>query len=69
MARTKIQVGVRFDPELVERLRNAVWHVGKGHTVNSVIEAATWKALEELEAQNGGRRFPPRGGPLPKGTE
>ena len=52
MARTKIQVGVRFDPELVERLRNAVWHVGKGHTVNSVTEAATWKALEELEVSD-----------------
>jgi hypothetical protein len=69
MARTKVQVAVRLDPELLNRLRNAVWHIGKGLTVTGLIEEATEKAVELLETQNGGKPFPPRKSPIPKGAE
>jgi hypothetical protein len=69
MPRTKVQVAVRLEPELLDRLRNAIWHLGKGLTVTGVIEQATEKAVNELESQNGGKPFPPRQGPIPKAQE
>jgi hypothetical protein len=65
--RKKVAVGLRLYPEVVERLRNAIWWIGRGLTVNGVIEDATLKALEALEAEhNYGQPFPPRKGEVPK---
>jgi hypothetical protein len=66
--RQKEPVGLRLEHDVIERLRNAVYWIGKGLTVNGVIEEATAKALEELEARhNGGRPFAQRVGVIPKG--
>jgi hypothetical protein len=62
----KIPVSIRVDNDLMERLRNAVWHLGKGLTITSVIEECVENALKELERQNGGQPFPTRGTKLPK---
>jgi hypothetical protein len=40
----KFVVGVGIDEELMQRLRNAVWHLGKGMTITSVLSAAIEKA-------------------------
>lgn len=65
--RQKVPVGLRLDADTLERLRNAVWHLGQGLTVNGVVEAAALQAIEELEKRNGGKPFPPRAGPVSKG--
>jgi hypothetical protein len=62
----KIPVSIRVDSDLMERLRNAVWHLGKGLTITSVIEDCVAEAVKELEKQNGGSPFPARGTKLPK---
>lgn len=61
----KIPVGIRVDAHLMERLKNAVWHLGKGMTITSVIEEAIQHAVVELEKQNHGE-FPARRSKLPK---
>ena len=59
--------GIRIDPELMERLKNAVWHLGKGLTISSVMEQAILIIIEDLEKDNNnGKPFPPRRGKLPK---
>lgn len=50
----------------MERLRNAIWHIGQGLTVTSVAEEAMENALETLEKRNGGKAFPSRTGQLAK---
>jgi hypothetical protein len=55
-------MSTRLDADLVERLKNAVWHLGRGLSVTSVIEDAIDEAVRELEKENGGKPFPPRGG-------
>lgn len=67
MNRQKVPVGLRLDAETLERLRNAVWHLGQGLTVNGVVEAAAVQALTELEKKNGGKPFPAREGPVARG--
>lgn len=62
----KIPVSIRVDSELMERLRNAVWHLGKGLTITSVIEECVEGAVKELERQNNGAPFPSRESKLPK---
>jgi hypothetical protein len=62
----KIPVSIRVDADLIERLRNAVWHLGHGLTITSVIEEAVTKAVQELEGHNGGKPFPTRSTRLPK---
>lgn len=49
--RNKVSVGIRFPPEVIERLRNLVWATGLAGGVNGIIEEATIKALDRLEAQ------------------
>jgi hypothetical protein len=51
---------------LMERLRNAIWHIGRGLTLSKVLHWALKKQLEELEAQNGGKPFPQRESEIPK---
>lgn len=62
----KVPVSMRIEEDAVERLRNAVWHLGRGLTVTSVVEEAVVKALRDLEKHNGGKPFPARKTPLPK---
>jgi hypothetical protein len=62
----KMMVGVRVEEELMELLHNAIWHFGHGLTVTSVAAEALEQAVKKLEAQNGGKPFPRRGGELPK---
>jgi hypothetical protein len=62
----KIPVSIRIDANLMERLRNAVWHLGHGLTITSVIEDAATKAVHDLEQHNSGKPFSPRGSNLPK---
>jgi len=67
--RTKVPVGMRLDPEVLERLRNAVFWIGQGKTVNGVIEEAAVAALEQLEKEhNGGKPFRERTGSVPRGN-
>ncbi len=62
----KVPVSIRVDADLMERLKNAVWHLGRGLTITSVIEDALAGAVRDLERHNGGGPFPTRGGRLPK---
>jgi hypothetical protein len=62
----KIPVGIRVDEELIERLKNAIWHLGQGLTITSVITKSLEESVRELEAHNNGKPFPPRGGRLAK---
>jgi hypothetical protein len=62
----KIAVGIRMEEELMERLQNAIWHIGHGLTVTSVIAESLERAVKKLEGENGGKPFPRRGGELPK---
>lgn len=62
----KIPVGIRVDEELMERLNNAIWHLGHGLSITSVTAEALERELAKLEKLNGGKPFPRRGGELPK---
>lgn len=57
----KVVVGIRLDDALFDRLRNAVWHLGKGLTITSVLSAALEKEVAKLEAHHGGKPYPFRG--------
>lgn len=62
----KIPVGIRIDEELMERLRNAIWHLGRGMSIASVTADALERAVAKLEERNGGKPFPRRRGEVPK---
>jgi hypothetical protein len=62
----RIPISIRVDASLIERLRNAVWHLGHGLTITSVIEEAVIKAVQELELHNNGKPFQTRSTKLPK---
>lgn len=62
----KIAIGIRMDEELIERLHNAIWHLGRGMSITSVATEALERELTKLEKLNGGKPFPPRGGEIPK---
>lgn len=57
---SKVIVGIRVDDALMQRLRNAVWHLGKGRTITSVLSEGIEKEVARLEALNGGKPYPPR---------
>jgi len=65
-ALARIPISIRVDADLIERLRNAVWHLGHGLTITSVIEDAVIKAVQELEQHNNGKPFQTRSTKLPK---
>lgn len=46
----------------MERLRNAIWHLGPGLTMTSVLNQGLERTVSKLEAKNGGKPFPPRSG-------
>jgi hypothetical protein len=62
----KIPVGIRLEAALMERLKNAIWYLGQGLTITSVVTAALEQAIRDLEAHNNGKPFPPRQGRIPK---
>lgn len=62
----KMSVGIRVEADLMERLKNAIWHVGQGLTITSLVEQALEQVVKDLEARNGGKPFPPRQGRIPK---
>ena len=62
----KIAIGIRIDEELMERLNNAIWHIGHGLSITSVAAEALEREVKKLEAVNGGKPFPRRRGELPK---
>ncbi len=54
---------------MMERARNAVWHIGKGKTLVALVTEGLQRVVEELEKEhNGGRPFPQRVGELPKSS-
>ena len=55
---SKVPVSIRMDEGVVERLRNAVWHLGRGLTVTSIVEEAVEKALHGLESRTAASRSP-----------
>ena len=61
------QIPLRLDMDILERLRNAVFWLGRGLTVQRVAERATTQALLELEKENGGKPFKQRTESLPRG--
>ena len=63
---SKVAVGIRIDEELMERLHNAIWHLGQGLSITSVAAEAIERGLVKLEKLNGGKPFPRRDGELPK---
>jgi hypothetical protein len=60
--RKTIAVGIRIEEELMERLHNAIWHIGHGLSITSVTAEALERAVRKLESQNGGKPFPRRSG-------
>lgn len=59
----KISHTIRIDAELLERARNAVWHVGQGLTITQLLEEGLQEQLQDLEKKhNRGKAFPQRGG-------
>jgi hypothetical protein len=60
----------RVEETLLERARNAVWHVGRGLTLSSLLQDSLHEAVERLEREhNGGKPFPARKGVVPKGRK
>jgi len=62
----KVPLSIRIEQDVIERLRNAVWHLGRSMSVTSVMQEAMAKAIRDLEKHNNGKPFPTRGAPLPK---
>jgi excisionase family DNA binding protein len=65
MKQTRKVLAVALPPDLLERLRNAVYWT-PGLSIRSFIEQVLTRALDELERQ-AGKPFPPRNGALKKG--
>jgi predicted DNA-binding protein len=60
-------ISVRLPADVVERLQAVCYWMGRGLTMTGIIEDATVKALEKLEAQylkENKKKVPPRPKPL-----
>jgi hypothetical protein len=63
----RVMVNFRMEQSKVERLRNAIFWIGRGLTINGIMEQAAEKALLELEKKhNSGRPFKDRTAELAK---
>jgi hypothetical protein len=63
----KESVSIRLDTKKMDRLRNAIWHVGRGLTISALLEEAVDTISDRLEVEyNGGKPFPSRESELPK---
>lgn len=63
----KQRIGLYLDGELAERIKNYVWHT-PGQSLARFGEEALAKAIDEVEAVNGGP-YPPRTGQLTPGRK
>ncbi len=61
-----VTVGVAFDPELLERARNAVYWT-PGLTLTGLANLGLSQAVEDLEQRNSGQPFPARAGTMRTG--
>jgi hypothetical protein len=62
----KEQVGAKINRATIERLRNAIYWIGRGLTIQRCVEEAILAKVEELEEKyNEGKPFEKRGGELP----
>jgi hypothetical protein len=61
-----VTVGVAFDPELLERARNAVYWT-PGMTLTGLANLGLSQAVDDLEQRNGGQPFPARAGTMRTG--
>ena len=62
-----VRMTVPLPPALVDRVKNAVYHV-PGLTMTALAERAFTQRVEDLEAEHGGE-FPQREGELPRGGD
>ena len=62
-----VRMTVLLPPDLVERVKNAVFHVG-GLTMTALAEQAFTQVVDDLEAEHSGP-FPQREGDLPRGGD
>jgi hypothetical protein len=58
-AMAKVSVGVSIEGEFLEACRRARWWIGRGVSLNSILEAGAEAEIAKLEATNGGP-FPAR---------
>ncbi len=57
----KRSMTIRVDDDLLERAKNAIWHVGQGLTITGLIEEGLLAVVRELEAKhNKGKQFAKR---------
>lgn len=64
----KRSMTIRLDDELLERTKNAVWHIGQGLTITGLIEEGLLARIQDLEKQhNKGKAFAARGGEIARG--
>jgi len=61
-----VTVGVAFDPELLERARNAVYWT-PGMTLTGLANLGLSQAVADLEQRNSGQPFPARAGTMRTG--
>jgi hypothetical protein len=61
-----VTVGVAFDPELLERARNAVYWT-PGMTLTGLANLGLSQAVDDLEQRNSGQPFPARAGTMRTG--
>jgi hypothetical protein len=63
----KISSTFRLDEDLMERVRNAIWHIGQGLTITDLMEQGLEEVVKQLEKKhNKGKQFPARAGEVPK---
>jgi hypothetical protein len=60
-----VRVSFVVDATVIERARDACY--ARRKRLSPLVESLLLRACAELEAENGGRPFPPRPGPLPAG--
>jgi hypothetical protein len=67
---TTEMVNARLERALVERARNAIWHVGRGHTLSCLMRDGLLAEVIRLEEEHhAGKPFPQREGELPKSSK
>jgi hypothetical protein len=59
-------INARVPTELAERIRNAIWWIGRGLSVSRLLAEASLEIAERLEREhNQGKAFPQRESELP----
>lgn len=62
----KTPVSIRLPDDLLERVRNAIWHTGNRTTITDIAIDGLTEWVEAVEKQhNKGKPFPEREGELP----